>query len=189
MSERIESVIRQLDEVTSDVRQAFGGLSVDQLNWAPAPGRWSIAQCLDHLIVMNSLYFPEFEALAAGTAKPTFWQRFSPFSGFFGRLLIRSLDPANQRRTKTSRKAHPDARPIDREIVERFSARQAELIDHLRTIPDRVDPARTILTSPLAAFVTYSLDDAFTLLVVHEKRHVDQAKRVMAADGFPADEA
>jgi hypothetical protein len=38
---------------------------------------------------------------------------------------------------------------------------------------------KTIITSPLAGFVTYSLDDCLTILIVHERRHVLQAKRVV----------
>jgi hypothetical protein len=33
--------------------------------------------------------------------------------------------------------------------------------------------------------MTYTLDDAYTVLVEHSKRHIRQAKRVMEAEGFP----
>jgi hypothetical protein len=70
-------------------------------------------------------------------------------------------------------------------IVDRFDRHQAELIEHIRGIPGSIDRQRTIVTSPLAAFVTYSLDDCLTILVVHEQRHLQQAKRVMEAGAFP----
>jgi uncharacterized damage-inducible protein DinB len=182
---RVDEIVERLNEVTRDARAAFGGLSHEQLNWRETPERWSVAQCLDHLITMNRLYFPLLGEIRAGAARPTAWERLSPFSGFFGKLLIRSLSPDNPRKTKTSPKAEPSSSDIDVGIIDRFARHQVELIEHIRGIPSSVDRGRRIVTSPLAAFVTYSLDDCLTILVVHEQRHVQQAKRVMEAGGFP----
>ena len=41
------------------------------------------------------------------------------------------------------------------------------------------------ITSPVARFVTYSLMDAYRIIVVHEQNHFVQARRVMEAPGFP----
>ena len=49
-----------------------------------------------------------------------------------------------------------------------------------------VDRKKTVVTSPFLVIFTYTLDDAYTVLVEHSKRHIRQAKRVMEADGFPA---
>jgi len=58
-------------------------------------------------------------------------------------------------------------------------------IDHLKKIPDSIDPIKTVVTSPLMGFVTYSLDDCYSILAVHGPRHIGQAKRVTEAEGFP----
>jgi hypothetical protein len=70
-------------------------------------------------------------------------------------------------------------------LIERYCAHQAGLMDHLRSLPTAIDPSQTIITSPLLGFVTYSLDDCFTILVVHGQRHADQARRVTETEGFP----
>lgn len=176
--------IGELERITAHVEATFGGLSREQLNWKPAPDRWSIAQCLDHLITINRLYFPLFASMNAGPPAPTFWERYSPFSGLLGRMLVRSLSPDNARRMKTSPKAEPSSSAIDEGIVDRFARHQAELVAHMRQIPDGIDRRRTIVTSPLLSWVTYSLDDCLTMLVVHEQRHVQQAERVKASAGF-----
>jgi hypothetical protein len=181
----IDEIVDRLNEVTRDARAAFGGLSHEKLNWKPAPERWSVAQCLDHLITINRLYFALFTEMRGGPPPPTAWERLSPLSGLFGRLLIRSLSPDNPRKTKTTRNAEPSSSDIDLGIVDRFDRHQAELIEHIRGIPGSIDRQRTIVTSPLAAFVTYSVDDCLTILVVHEQRHLQQAKRVMEAGAFP----
>lgn len=185
MEERFQHVTAELSEIAAAAQAQFDDLSPEQLNWKPDAHSWSIGQCFDHLITTHSLYFPILEKLSAGGAKPSFWERVSPFSGFFGTFLIRSLRPENPRKLKTSSKAEPSASEIDARIVERFCVHQAELIDHIQHLPGRIDPGSTIITSPLLRFVTYSLEDSFTMFVVHGQRHLEQARRVMKTEGFP----
>jgi uncharacterized damage-inducible protein DinB len=64
----IDEIVDRLNEVTRDARAAFGGLSHEKLNWKPAPERWSVAQCLDHLITINRLYFALFTEMRGAAA-------------------------------------------------------------------------------------------------------------------------
>jgi hypothetical protein len=43
----------------------------------------------------------------------------------------------------------------------------------------------SIITSVVSPVVTYSLLDAYRILVAHERRHFQQAERVMQMPGFP----
>ena len=181
----IATTCADLRQTADDVQQAFGNLSVEQLNWKPAEKSWSVAQCLDHLIVTHSLYFPLFEKLANGIATTTFWQRISPLSGYFGRFLIKSLDPANVKPMKTTAKEQPSSSDIGAGIVDRFVEHQQQLVAALEKLPATIEPPAVIITSPLMRFVTYSLDDTFTILTHHCRRHFDQAKRVTESGGFP----
>jgi hypothetical protein len=185
MNKRIEEVTAELQKTADDARATFGSLSSEQLNWKPAEKNWSIAQCFDHLLTTHSLYFPLFERLAARNVKQTSWESYSPLSGFFGRFLIKSMRPENEKKMKTTARAQPSSSEITGDIIERYGEHQRQLIEHLRKLPPDIDPARTIVTSPLAGFVTYSLHDCYTILAVHGPRHFNQAKRVMESDGFP----
>ncbi|MBK8565848.1 MAG: DinB family protein [Saprospiraceae bacterium] len=42
----------QLDEITGQFKADFGKLSLAELNWKPNPQTWSIAQNMEHLIVI-----------------------------------------------------------------------------------------------------------------------------------------
>ena len=42
-----------LEHITKQVQSEFGMLTKEQLNWKPTPDTWSIAQNLDHLMVVN----------------------------------------------------------------------------------------------------------------------------------------
>jgi hypothetical protein len=47
------------------------------------------------------------------------------------------------------------------------------------------DAASTIMVSPFAAFITYSVLDGCRLIVAHARRHFEQARRVTEQQGFP----
>ena len=178
ITERITSVIADLGSISDEAGLMFGTLTGPQLNWKSSQKTWSVAQCLEHLITINSLYFPVFEKMRSGGVSNTFWEKHSPLSGFFGRYLIKASGPENPKKMKTSKKAYPSASEIGSDIVVRFQEHNKELAGHIGAISHDVD-LKTIITSPLAGFVTYSLDDCLTILVVHERRHLLQAKRVM----------
>ena len=51
---------------------------------------------------------------------------------------------------------------------------------------EHLDLEKIVITSPVADAVIYSLMDAYRLIVVHEQRHFQQAKRVTEETGFPS---
>ena len=61
-----------LDNITEQFIAQFGTLTNDQMNWKPNPNTWSIAQNLDHLIVVNETYYPVLSALKEGKYKTPF---------------------------------------------------------------------------------------------------------------------
>jgi len=48
---------QHIDDITQKFIESFGELSSEQMNWKPDPNTWSIAQNIDHLIVINTYYF------------------------------------------------------------------------------------------------------------------------------------
>ena len=112
------AIVVELDSITDDFRNSFAGLSHAQLNWRPSPDSWSVAQCIDHLIKSNDEVRPVIDAKIAG-AKNSTWESISPFSGFFGRLLKKSLS-SDKRKFKAPVTAIVPPSEIDEGILERF---------------------------------------------------------------------
>jgi len=180
---RVSTLTSTLSQVSDDATRVFGALTVDELNWTPEPQRWSVAQCFDHLITTHSKYFPIFARLAAGDVRMSWWERYSPFSGFFGRLFVSTLDPANPTKRRTTTNAMPSSSGIAGDIIERFAAHQAETIAHVQRLPPTLDPD-VVITSPLLSIVTYRLDDVLVFLGLHCRRHFEQARRVTQTQEF-----
>ena len=184
MSERIANIKQALTASAEDARQKFGSLSAEQLNWKPAENSWSVAQCLEHLVKTNAEFYPEFEKLASGRRRNTAWQSYSPLTGFFGRFLIKAVTEDSKKAKAPSNRIVPGS-DVDPMIVEHFVADIVNVNGKIDACSG-VDLRRTVVSSPFMRLITYTLDDAYTVLVEHTKRHIRQAERVMQKPGFPA---
>ena len=178
-------LLGELGAVTEDARKVFGGLSAAQLNWKPSAGRWSVGQCFDHLIKTNRCFLPDIERVAAGKYRSSLWGRVSPLSGFFGRMILKALDPVRGRKVSAPRVFRPASSDVGADAIEQFARHQRELAEKMRATAG-ADLRRTVVTSPVSPVVTYSLLDAYRIVVAHERRHFEQARRVTEAEGFPA---
>lgn len=171
------------DAVIRDAQATFGALDARQLNWRSDEGRWSVAQCFDHLLAANRLMLASArDALASGPT--SVWQRLPVLPGLLGRLLIRSQSPGATRKYRASPGARPTASDIPADVLERFIRQQREAMDWLKGLDER-RAGRTIMTSPFARAITYSVLDGCRLMAAHDRRHFEQARRVVGSAGFP----
>ena len=102
----------------------------------------------------------------------------------FGRMLIRSQAPTATRKFKADPSAQPSSSDIDPDVVHRFAEQQRDAGGATTRLDDRT-AAAAVMTSPFATFITYSVLDGWRLVVAHNWRHVEQARRVTAHPGFP----
>ena len=116
----INTMLQKGKEAKEKVRLAFSGISPEQLNWKPVPGKRSIAQCLDHLVVSDSSYFPELEKIIAGNYRMKFWEKYSPFTGIMGRIMKDRLQEQPKIKMKAPKKIQPSPSEIDTGIFERY---------------------------------------------------------------------
>ena len=183
MAERIAQITSDLKRVANDARASFGNLSAEQLNWKPSETGWSVGQCFDHIVKTNEMFFPEFEKLAAGNRKNSFIENYSPLTGFFGRFLIKAVSEDSKKAKAPSQKIVPPS-DIAADIIDRFTSHIDDVNRRIESCA-AADRHKTVVTSPFLKIFTYRLDDAYTVLVEHTKRHFRQATRVTETSGFP----
>jgi hypothetical protein len=180
----ISELISVAGEIASDAEQRFGELSAAQINWKPGEDRWSIGQCVDHLIKSNQSYYPTFEKVIRREKKKTLWERIPVVPAVWGKILIKTLEPDSPNKLKAPPIFRPTSSSIDEYIVGQFLDEQDRLIRFMKeTSVMEVD--RIIISSPVSGLITYSLMDGYRIIVTHERRHILQARRVMEAGGFP----
>jgi len=181
---KLTELIGEAEQVRSNATAAFGALSAEQINWRPSAAEWSIAQCLEHLILLNEPYFTQIDKILTGQRQASLWERVPLLPAFFGRLILTAVQPQSKKKVKARLAFAPASSSIDIGILVRFSTHQQDLIRRMKATAE-LPIERIIITSVVSPFVTYSLLDAYRILVAHERRHLQQAERVMRVPGFP----
>ncbi len=175
-------LISELDAADERARTLASGLGVEQLNWQPEPEAWSIGQCLDHLCVMNDVYLPAIaKALEGQPGKAV--EEITP--GWFGRFFLGNfVEPSEKsKRVKAPKKIAPASR-VEEAVLERLQAGNKKV----RGLIERAsgyDVNRIRFKNPFVPLIRFTVGTGLTIVVRHEHRHLLQAERVKAAEGFP----
>jgi hypothetical protein len=169
-----------IDEITRNFKATFGSLTTEQMNWKPDPKTWSIAQNIEHLIIINSSYFPVIRSVKEGTYSPPFIAKFGFIASFFSNMLHRAVKPNRKWKSKTMPMWKPTRGDIKAGILDRFEDHQEEL---KRVIEDTKGAAAdgAIISSPANKNLVLKLEKAYDIMISHEKRHFEQSKEVLEA--------
>jgi hypothetical protein len=178
------AVSAQFQNINDYVEKSIALLNEEQLNWKPSPKTWSVAECLEHLIVNNTNYFKTFDALIKGTYRKTFWHRTSPFTNFFNKKLLEFTAAEAKTKVKAPPSFSPSSSVFDKNIIPRFLDQQkilAQYFDKLEPIASK----KIIISSPLSGLITFHLNTVLTAFVNHEQRHINQADKILHHPQFP----
>ena len=179
---------RATEELHASDRQAIEiarDLTVEQLNRSPAPGSWSVGQCLEHLFISNEVYLPPMtRALDASTSSAQARLSPSPVDeitpGWFARYFIRTyIDPATQRaRAKAPGKLRP-AHDVAPDILDKF-LRSNDVARDLVNRASVYDVNRIRFKNPFVAGIRFTVGTGVEIIWRHQRRHLLQAERVRA---------
>lgn len=187
----IEEWNDRIDQVTREVEEQFGSLEADSLHWKPSRDRWSIAENLMHLIVLNRSYIRVIEDYQKGKTS-------TPFVGYFrwiprklGKFLLKAVDPAGRKsqRSPTLKQWTPRrTEESEKHPVATFRDHQAHLKETFHACADLLEK-NPVIHSPASRAVVLELRTVLEVLVSHEERHLAQAREVLEELGNNAKEA
>jgi hypothetical protein len=177
-------------------RTLVEGLDEAAFHHAAPGGGWSVARCLEHLVVAGQTMADRLEAaveqgrregrLAGATAA-----RAPVRLGWFARFFIRATGPGRPGEAPGMKVAtrepfdpgDPAARGRNRDaVLADFLALQDQL-DALAIAADGLDLAGIQVESVLARWIRIPLGGWFLAVAGHQERHRDQAERARAAAG------
>jgi len=179
----VTEVRAALHDIAQDARSTFGSLDERRLNWRPDVSRWSIAQCFDHLLRGNGLLLGAAKTALTNPAR-TVWQRLPLWPTVFGWMMIRSQGPGSIGKFTAPVRARPTSH-IPGDIIQRFVDQHRDAEEWTRELDERT-ASGTIMVSPFVRVVTYSVLDGLRLLVAHDRRHFEQARRAMMSPQWGA---
>lgn len=167
------------------VQKEFTSLSFEEITTKPSPESWSIAQCFDHLIISDSLFFPAFEKIISGNYHMKVWEKWSPMSQFFGNMMKNHLSEKINRHIKSPKKFLPEDEVSDTAILQKYEVHLEQLLEYIAGFIN-TDIDKIILSSRVSGFVTYSLRTTIIIILQHQYRHINQAIRTRNSITTPA---
>lgn len=171
--------IKQIDDNTQAFNQYFGDLTEEQLNWKSDSKTWSIAQNIDHLIVINSTYFPILSDLKSGNYRLPFLAKFGFLVTFFGKIILNSVQADRKKKIKTFPIWEPGTSQIPGDIMQKFAQHHVQLKQEMEAARDWIEMG-AVISSPANKNIFYKLETAFEIMVTHERRHLEQSKEVLS---------
>ena len=184
LSPPLDEYQRQYEALREEARSMAGGLDREQINWAPAPEKWSIGQCLVHLNAVDRAYAKALErGISAAHDKGMIGGGRIRYN-WLERWFIRSMEPPPKRRFSAPAKVAPAEDHDPEEIVKTFVETKDRLIDLLQRSDD-LDVCRVKIVSPISKFLKLRLGAAFAVIAAHDRRHLWQARQVRQYNGFP----
>jgi hypothetical protein len=184
MNPELKSLIVAAGSVAEDARAFFGGLDERQLNWQPDVKSWSVGLCLEHLIKTNEELLAAVESHIKGTHRKTIFERLAIGSSCFGKYVLKASQPETKNKITAPKVFRPVQSSVNADVVERFVANQNKVIETMAA-SENLDLEKTMVTSPVAPFIVYSLWYVYKIIVSHERRHFRQARNVTQTEGFP----
>jgi hypothetical protein len=177
-------VVTEIDANLSHADSLTHGLSRQQFNWRPEPGRWSIAQCIGHLNLINGADLPQLQtAIDAGFARGIKGE--GPFQyGLLSTKFVASMEPPVKRKYRSPKQYLP----LSDADLEETLAEYRRISAGVRTLAKKSDglhlaKVKTKLSGiPL---LRMALGARFNLLITHDRRHLWQAEQVRYHADFP----
>jgi len=188
MTPQLEEYQQQFESIKKDGEGLITGLSPYAFNWHSAPGNWSIAECLDHLIVVGNLLIPRIDE-AIRDARGKNLQGAGPFRyGIRGKLFVRAQEPPVRRKVRTFPEYVPPTARLTENIQREFMELQDRLIERVKAA-DGLDLSQMLIRSPAVSWLKFNTAVWFASTAAHERRHLWQARRIRESSYFPTSES
>lgn len=175
-------LLAELDLIDQRTQELTAGITVEQLNWQPAPAAWSIGQCFEHLCLGNEVYLPAIAAALEGK-QPAVVQEITP--GWFARWFMRSfIEPSpTTKRASAPKKIVPSSH-VPLSVIDRFLHTNQDARKLIRRAAT-YDVNHIRFINPFIPLLRFTVGTGLQLTCGHERRHLLQAERVKSAPRFP----
>lgn len=172
------NTLEQLSQTVSNQKHtviaALVPLDLSLLNHKPAPDRWSILECLEHLNRYSRYYNPVLaEAIAANPAGGN--PQTISYS-WFGKKSLDTVRPGTKK-IKTVKHMNPNNSQLDRQTLEEFLDHQTELLQLL----DKAKGAnlnRKAIPVEFFKLLKLRIGETLEFMALHQERHLQQALQV-----------
>ena len=173
----LEKYRQEIETIKAEARGLTQGLSEAQFNWRPAPDEWSIEECLSHLTMVGQWELRVIEE-AVDRARDSGLTGDGPFYyGPIERFIVDMTRPPVRTKLPASKRFVPlHGQPVTAILPTFLHVQNMFQLQMQRA--EGLDLARVKVATPLSRFLRLSLGATFEQAAAHERRHLNQARRV-----------
>ena len=172
-----QQFVKSLHENYLQFERNFKSLSEDQIQKKVNAATWSIAENIDHIVKVNSTYIPIFTAIENGTYSRPFMSRLPMVTKRFGAMIFNAVSRTRTKKMKTFPIWEPSQSYVQNPLSMMLENHQS-----LGTLAVNISSAvqmGLVIASPASKVIVYTLDDALSIIIEHELRHLEQAKELL----------
>ena len=177
MASIAEPWIQALEILSEDITNEYDALSIDTLLKKNSEKDWSIAQIFSHIITVNESYYPLFDQIQKGKYVYSMLGNFGFIRKYFGRIILKSVQPSNPKKQKTLPLWQPKENVDATSII-------PDIKNHLNSLASKIEDLQPLIkrnvtvASPANERIVYDLQTALDIIVAHAWRHFEQAKKL-----------
>jgi hypothetical protein len=181
-SDQVRGWLTELDAIERDGADAVAGLTNEAGGRRPAPGKWSVAECVSHLRHVGTLVLERLEpALIRAREEGTTSDRAARL-GLIGGWFTRSMEPDGIKRMPgPANFAPPSDIPLDAAVQawRIYHARLRRAIESAEELA--LEKIRVRSTAKGSGFLSLNAAAWIASTLAHERRHIAQMRRVLDA--------
>lgn len=172
-----KTAVDLLQQTEQGVINSISGLSEAQLNFKPAPDKWSVLDCVKHIAITEQGLWQMTNGALQQAANPDKRSEIKATD----EQVVQMIESRAQK-VKTAPPMEPQNTPYKSldEALGSFKKDREKLIEYAKTTND--DLRNHVVTFPAGSFDTYQM---ILFIGAHSNRHTQQIEEVKADPNFP----
>ncbi len=178
-SQERSQLVQYLKDSQKEFLAAVSNLSDEQWKWKPAPERWSVGECAEHIVLSEGMLFAKAEE-ALKNPPSSDWEA---KTGEKTAILLRVMAP-RLGKAQAPEDIVPSGKMSRAEIMSRYAEVRGRTLKFAETT--QVPLKEHLAPHPFPVFNPLNAYQWVLYIPLHNMRHDKQIEEVKATAGFPA---
>lgn len=172
-------LVQLLNESRKEFLEAVSSLNDEQWRWKPAPERWSVGECAEHIVLSEASLFARAQ-VALKSAPDSEWEKKTA-----GKTeLLLAVMAQRQGKATSPEEIRPTGKMSRAEIMKQFSENRTRTLDFAEQT--QLPLKEHLAAHPFPIFNPLNAYQWVLYIPLHNMRHDKQIEEVKATPGFPA---
>lgn len=174
-NELIEDLIERTKYCLNEAEKLLQN-DLKTLNHKQDEKSWSALEAIEHLNRYGDFYLPEIKQRMENDSRP---KLITFKTGKLGNYFAKSMLPKEKlNKMKTFRSMNPLNSQLGKSTLEKFIQQQQTMLELLK-IARQKDLTKIKTSITISKFIRLRLGDTFRVVIYHNQRHIEQAKRAV----------